>query len=50
MIQRKLRMKILRLCIAIVLPLYYFTIYYHLSITKMNQYKYYYYVEELLYY
>ena len=32
--------KILRLCIAIVLWLYYFTIYYPLSITRTNQYKY----------
>ena len=42
--------KILRLCIAIASLLYYFTIYYPLSITRTNQYKYYYYVQELLYY
>ena len=41
----------LRLCIAIVLLLCYFTIYYPLSITATkNQYKYYYYVQEVLYY
>ena len=42
--------KILRLCIAVVSLLYYFTIYYPLSITRTNQYKYHYYVQELLYY
>ena len=34
----------------IAILLYYFTIYYPVSVTRMNQYKYYYYVQELLYY
>ena len=42
--------KKLRLYIAIVSLLYYFTIYYLLSITRTNQYKYYYHVQELLHY
>ena len=40
--------KIIRLCVAIVLLLYYFTVYYPLSITRTNQYKHYY-VQELSY-